>query len=89
MFTAQLQACSAPVPAPASQTLLQSFLQAGHELPSSCRNGSCRVCRRQVLQGRVHYRMQWPGLSAEEKAEGWVLPCVAYPDADIVLGASA
>ena len=29
----------------------------------------------------------WPGLSAEEKAEGCILPCVAYPASDLVLAA--
>jgi len=35
--------------------------------------------------GSVHYRIDWPGLTAEEKAEGCVLPCVAYPDGDVCL----
>ena len=26
-----------------------------------------------------------PGLLAEDKAEGWVLPCVALPASDLVL----
>ncbi|WP_365713268.1 hypothetical protein [Piscinibacter sp.] len=38
-----------------------------------------------MLQGRVHHRIEWPGLSADEKAEGWVLPCVAVADSDVVL----
>jgi ferredoxin len=33
----------------------------------------------------VHYRIEWPGLSADEKRDGYILPCVAYPDADIAL----
>ncbi|MFT5036421.1 MAG: ferredoxin [Litorivivens sp.] len=31
--------------------------------------------------------MEWPGLSAEEKAEGFFLPCVAYPASDLVMAA--
>jgi hypothetical protein len=34
----------------------------------------------------VDYRIAWPGLLPEEKAGGWVLPCVAYPLSDVVLG---
>lgn len=41
---------------------------------------------KQLLSGRVAYRIEWPGLLAEEKAEGWILPCVAYPEADLVIG---
>jgi ferredoxin len=33
----------------------------------------------------VTYTVEWPGLSAEEKAEAYVLPCVARPLSDVVL----
>ncbi|HSW17624.1 MAG TPA: 2Fe-2S iron-sulfur cluster binding domain-containing protein [Ramlibacter sp.] len=71
--------------APGRQPLLRSAEAAGVSLPSSCRNGSCRTCIQQLEQGRVSYRIEWPGLLAEEKAEGWILPCVAYPESDLVL----
>jgi ferredoxin len=71
--------------APASQPLLQSALKAGVPLVSSCRNGTCRTCLCRLASGRVVYRIEWPGLSAEEKAEGFILPCVAYPVADVVM----
>ena len=69
----------------ADQPLLRSAEDAGLALPSSCRNGTCRSCMQRLVRGRVHYRIAWPGLLAEEKAEGWILPCVAYPDSDLVL----
>lgn len=71
--------------AAAGRTLLQSAEQAGLALPSSCRSGTCRTCMQQLARGGVHYRMEWPGLLAEEKAQGWILPCAAYPDSDLVL----
>lgn len=71
--------------AAAGRTLLQSAEQAGLVLPSSCRSGTCRTCMHQLLAGGVHYRIEWPGLLAEEKAQGWILPCAAYPDSDLVL----
>jgi ferredoxin len=52
---------------------------------SSCRNGSCRTCIGQLLEGTVRYEVEWPGLSAEEKAEGYVLPCVAKPCSNVKL----
>ena len=70
-------------PASADRPLLRSAAQAGLRLPSSCRNGTCRACCCRLVRGSVHYRMAWPGLSAEEKAEGWILPCVAYPGSDL------
>ena len=69
----------------ATQTLLLAALAHGHALPHSCRNGSCRACLAQLLEGQIEYRIEWPGLSPEEKAEGCVLPCVAYPTSDMVL----
>lgn len=67
------------------QSLLDSLEQAGLRWPSSCRSGSCRTCLGQLVSGEVRYDMEWPGLSAEEKAEGCVLPCVARPLSDVVL----
>jgi len=72
--------------APAGQTLLRSAEAAGIAIPSSCRNGTCRTCLRPLHGGSVQYRIPWPGLLPEEKSGGWVLPCVAYPLGDLVLG---
>ncbi len=71
--------------APAGQPLLLSAELAGFDWPSSCRNGTCRTCLCLALEGQVHYRIEWPGLSAEEKAEGCILPCVAYPASNLVV----
>ncbi|CAN5665424.1 2Fe-2S iron-sulfur cluster-binding protein [soil metagenome] len=69
----------------ADSTLLQSADAAGIELPSSCRNGTCRSCMCLLRSGRVRYRVEWPGLSPDEKVEGWTLPCVAEPLEDVTL----
>lgn len=80
---------SAPLAAAEHQSLLESAAQAGIELLASCRNGTCRSCLRRLLSGRVSYRIDWPGLSREEKAEGYVLPCEAYPQSDLMLADDA
>jgi ferredoxin len=67
------------------QPLLDSLEQGGLQWPSSCRSGTCRTCIGQLVSGQVRYEMAWPGLTAEEKAGGCVLPCVAYPMGDVVL----
>lgn len=66
-------------------SVLESGLQKGVELPSSCRNGTCRECRCRLVSGKIRYRIDWPGLSAEEKAEGWFLPCVAIAQSDLLI----
>jgi ferredoxin len=71
--------------ASACETLLDAALRAKVRLPSSCRNGTCRTCISKMTSGRVVYRIEWPGLSREEKEEGYVLPCVAYPASHLVI----
>lgn len=69
------------------ETLLEAALAGGVDLPRSCRNGTCRACLCRMTSGQVHYKVEWPGLSLDEKDEGYVLPCVALPDSDVVLHA--
>lgn len=73
--------------AAAGRTVLQAALDAGLRLPSSCRNGTCRTCRCVVVEGVAVHTIAWPGLSREEKAEGWILPCVAEAVTDLALDA--
>ena len=71
------------------QSLLLSMEQGSIDWPSSCRNGTCRTCIGHLVQGEVRYAIEWPGLTPEERASGFVLPCVAYPASDVVLQAPA
>lgn len=85
IFEARIEPQGQGFAAAADQTLLAAAAAAGIALPSSCRNGTCRACIRRLREGRVTYRIAWPGLLPEEKAEGWILPCVAYPLSDLVI----
>ena len=75
--------------ADASQTLLAAAEQGGVTLPSSCRNGTCRTCICLKTSGTVRYTIEWPGLSFDEKREGYILPCVAIAETDLVIVAPA
>jgi ferredoxin len=86
-FRIQLDPTGQVFEAAPGATLLQSALAAGIELPTSCRNGTCRTCLSHSASGSVSYRIEWPGLSTEEKEAGFILPCVAYPESDIVMTA--
>jgi ferredoxin len=66
-------------------SLLQSALAQQVRLPNSCRNGTCRTCMCMLAAGEVAYQIEWPGLTREEKAEGWILPCVAEARSDLVI----
>ncbi|MFZ6742230.1 2Fe-2S iron-sulfur cluster-binding protein [Undibacterium sp. JH2W] len=70
-------------------SLLEAALLEGIRMPNSCRNGTCRTCMCQMLAGEIRYQIAWPGLSLEEKQEGWILPCVAQACSDVVLDVPA
>ena len=88
VFSARIEPAGLTFAAPDSLPLLQAAELAGPaglKINSSCRNGTCRTCICKLTSGQVVYRIKWPGLSAEEKSEGFILPCVAYPASDVVI----
>lgn len=85
VYTARTEPDGLQVDAGDSDVLLLSLEMGGSNWPSSCRNGTCRTCIGQLQSGEVRYAVEWPGLSSEEQAEGYVLPCVAHPCSDVVL----
>jgi len=84
--TITLQPLGCTIPAN-GQTILHAAEAAGFDLPSSCRNGTCRTCICRLESGAVRYLVEWPGLSIEEKREDYLLPCVAVPLGDVVVNA--
>lgn len=71
----------------ADEVLLRAAARAGIRMPSSCRNGTCRACMCYLDEGRVGYIVERPGLSTDEKEEGWILPCVARAVSDLRIDA--
>jgi ferredoxin len=70
-------------------SLLEAALRSGVTLPNSCRNGTCRTCICLMRSGSVEYRVAWPGLSFDEKREGYILPCVAIATSDLIIESPA
>lgn len=88
VYTAEVETTGQRFAAPAALPLLLAAERAGLEgmlMDSSCRNGTCRTCICRLKSGQVHYRIEWPGLSIDEKRDGYILPCVAYPLSDVVI----
>jgi ferredoxin len=83
--TLRIEPLGRSVPVEEGRSLLEAALAGGIKLRSSCRNGTCRECIARLAQGRVRYRVEWPGLSPDEKAEGFTLPCVALAETDVAL----
>ena len=85
VYTVTVMPLGASVAVSASTTLLHALEAAGIDLPSSCRNGTCRTCLCRLRSGRVAYTIAWPGLSVDERRAGDILPCVALARDDLVL----
>ena len=87
LLTARTEPDELQVDAWSNEPLLLSLEMGGSNWPSSCRNGTCRTCIGHLQSGTVRYEMEWPGLTPEEHADGYVLPCVAYPCTNVVVRA--
>ncbi|PBB89007.1 hybrid-cluster NAD(P)-dependent oxidoreductase [Mesorhizobium sp. WSM3864] len=66
------------------QTLLEIARSVGVYLPTACQQGVCGTCRVLKLSGDVEM-LDLGGLSAEEKALGYVLACCARPLGGVTL----
>lgn len=66
------------------QPVLDAALNAGLNLPHSCKGGNCGACRARLLQGEVHYPNGRPlGLSDAEVADGFILLCQVRAETDL------
>jgi ferredoxin len=75
--------------APEGTTLWKAARDAGIDLPRSCMNGTCRTCLCERSEGALVHRVEWPGLSADERAQGALLPCVAEARGPLVVWQAA
>jgi CDP-4-dehydro-6-deoxyglucose reductase, E3 len=70
------------------QSVLDAALDAGLNLPHSCKSGACGACRARLLAGEVDYPNGPPlGLTNSEAAEGLILLCQARARSDLSLDA--
>lgn len=68
-------------------SLLETLEAAGVAADSSCRSGTCGTCKQKLLQGEVRYEGTPAALSDSDRAEGYILACIAHPVGDVVLDA--
>ncbi|WP_128546571.1 ferredoxin--NADP reductase [Larkinella soli] len=69
---------------PAYKSVLQAALDHGVRLPYSCRGGRCSSCTARCVSGSVYMTIN-DVLTEQDVAEGWVLTCTGYPQAENVV----
>jgi len=66
-----------------NETILNSALRAGIELPHGCTGGGCGICKIK-FKGKVEFgRVSKAKLTDEEKEKGFCLSCKAIPLSDL------
>jgi CDP-4-dehydro-6-deoxyglucose reductase len=72
--------------AKAYETVLESAIGAGFNIPYGCRNGACGSCKGSILSGEVDYGdYAASALTEAEKAAGKALFCCSRPLTDLTI----
>lgn len=67
--------------------ILDMAEQAGVPLESSCRSGSCGACKYRLLEGEITYQGDPEALDEGDRANGYILTCIAQPVGRAVIDA--
>lgn len=67
-----------------AETILDAAMNAGADVPFSCKGGVCCVCKAKVIEGKVDMDQNY-SLSEEEIDQGYVLGCQSHPASENVV----
>jgi len=65
-------------------TILNTALKQGADLPFACKGGVCASCRAKLIEGEVEMEMNW-ALEPEEVQQGFILTCQSHPKTEKVI----
>ncbi|AEX23491.1 MULTISPECIES: 2Fe-2S iron-sulfur cluster-binding protein [Vibrio] len=68
----------------AGETVLEAALNNNIRFPHRCRVGACAMCMCKKVTGEVSYHLE-PMLTDKEQQQGWIFPCQAYTESNLVL----
>jgi len=63
-------------------TVLDTLLSHGHNIPCSCKAGMCHACKMKIVEGNVPQIAQG-GLKDTQREEGYFLSCQCKPQEDL------
>ena len=75
--------CMEEIKAAAGESLLVAMERAGLCPPSSCRSGSCGVCRSLLIKGDVFIPEDVDDRRQADKKFGYIHPCISFPLGDL------
>ena len=82
----RMDGSASDIPADENTDLLETMRRAGLPVRQSCRNGVCGLCKCRLVAGEITYHWRQPhGLWEKHKAEGMILPCIAFARSDLEL----
>ena len=67
-----------------NETILSAIIRQKCEAPFSCKTGFCSMCMAKLIEGEVEMKAT-PGIDDDEREEGLILACQAYPLSDKVV----
>ena len=66
------------------ESILDSAMDAGADVPFSCKGGVCCTCKAKVIEGKAIMTENY-ALSEEEVSEGFILTCKSHPDTENIV----
>jgi ferredoxin-NADP reductase/Fe-S-cluster-containing hydrogenase component 2 len=84
--TVLFQTSNTKSPVRVGATILDAADEAGIFIDNACRSGTCGSCRVKLAVGAVHMPVE-DALTAEDKADGYILACQAEISGDVAVDA--